>query len=117
MTLPLQLDLDLHAGGQLQAHQGLHGLGAGVGDVDQALMCTALELLPAILILVDGPQDGHDLLLGGQGDGAGDVGAGALCGLYDLVRGLVDDLVVVGFQTNADHFFSHCMFLHNLCTK
>ena len=45
----LQLDLDLHAGGQLQSHQGLHGLGGGLGDVDQALVGAALKLLAAAL--------------------------------------------------------------------
>ena len=41
----LQLDLDLDAGGELQGHQGLHGLGGGLEDVDEALMGAALELL------------------------------------------------------------------------
>src|SRR5699024_8630474 len=62
----LQLDLDLHAGGKLQAHQGLHGLGGGLDDVDQPLVGAALELLAAVLVLVDGAQDGDDFLLGGQ---------------------------------------------------
>ena len=50
----LQLDLDLHAGGELQGHQGLHGLGGGLGDVDEPLVGPALELLPAVLVLVGG---------------------------------------------------------------
>ena len=65
----LQLDLDLHTGGQIQGHQGLHGLGGGVGDVDQALVGAALKLLAAVLIFVGSPQDGDDLLLGGRGMG------------------------------------------------
>ena len=52
-------------------------------------------------------QDGDDLLLGGQGDGAGHGGAVALGGLHDLLSGLVDDLVVIGLQANANHFFCH----------
>ena len=58
----LQLNLNLHAGGELQAHQGLHGLGRGLHHVDEALVNAALKLLAAVLILVDGPQDGDDLL-------------------------------------------------------
>ena len=73
-----ELDLDFHTGGQIQTHQRFHGLGAGVVDVDQALVGAALELLPAVLVLVDGAKDGDDLLLGGQGDGAGDGGASSL---------------------------------------
>ena len=33
-------------------------------------MGAALKLLAAVLVLVDGPQDGDDFLLGGQRDGA-----------------------------------------------
>ena len=44
-------------------------------------MGAALELLTAVLVLVDGTQDRDDLGLGGQGDGAGDLGIGALGGL------------------------------------
>ena len=59
-----ELDLDLHAGGKLEAHQSLNGLGGGVGDVDQALVGAALELLTAVLILVNGAKDRDDLLVG-----------------------------------------------------
>ena len=71
-------------------------------------MGAALELLAGILVLMDGAQDGHDLLLGGQGDGAGHGRAGALGGLHDLLGALVDELVVVGLETDADHFFLSC---------
>ena len=71
-------------------------------------MSAALKLLAAVLVLVDGAQDGDDFLLGGQGDGAGDGSAGALGGLHDLLRALVDELVIVSLQTDADHFFLSC---------
>ena len=71
-------------------------------------MGAALKLLTAVLILMDGAEDGDNLLLGGQGDGAGDRSARALGGLDDLISGLVDDLVVVSLQADADRFFCHC---------
>ena len=71
-------------------------------------MGAALELLPGVLVLMDGAQDGHNLLLGGQGDGAGHGRAGALGGLHDLLSALVDELMVVGLQADADHFFLSC---------
>ncbi|SCI86212.1 Uncharacterised protein [uncultured Blautia sp.] len=75
-------------------------------------MGAALKLLAAVLVLVDGPQDGDDFLLGGQRDGAGHGSAGALGGLHDLLCALVDDLMVIGLQPDADHFFlSHGCFL------
>ena len=62
-----ELDLDLDAGGNLEVHQGLNRLLGGGDDVDEALVGAALELLTAVLVLVDGAQDGDDLGLGGQG--------------------------------------------------
>ena len=68
-ALGLQFDFDLNAGGKLQGHQGLHRLGRGLDDVDEAFMGAALELLTGVLVLVYGAQDGNDLLLSGQGHG------------------------------------------------
>ena len=66
-SLPqLKLDLDLDAGGDLEVHQGLDRLLGGGDDVDEALVGAALELLTAVLVLVDGAQDGDDLGLGGR---------------------------------------------------
>ena len=48
------------------------------------LMSAALELLAAILVLVGSAQNGNDLTIGGQGDGAGHAGTSVLCGLHDL---------------------------------
>ena len=67
-------------------------------------MGAALELLPAVLILVDRAKDGDNLLLGGQGDGAGNGGAVSLGGLHNLLCALVDQLMVIGLQSNPDHF-------------
>ena len=72
-----ELDLDLDAGGDFEAHQCLNGLLGGVEDVDKALVGAALELLTAVLVLVDCTKDSDDLGLGGQGDGAGNLCIGA----------------------------------------
>ena len=62
----LQLDFDLYAGGEFQAHQSLNGLVAGPENVDQSLVGAHLELLTAVLVLVHSAQNGDNLLLGGQ---------------------------------------------------
>ena len=79
-------------------------------------MGAALKLLAAVLIFVGSPQNGDDLLLGGQRNGAGHGGAGALGGLHDLLGALVDDLMVIGLEANANHFFCHFRFLLHCCT-
>ena len=58
-------------------------------------MSAALELLAGVLVLVSCTQNGDNLLLGGQGNGAGDGSAGALSGLNDLLSGLVDQLMIM----------------------
>ena len=65
-------------------------------------MGAALELLTRILVLVNSTQDGNDLLLGRQRDRAGNLSAVALSGLDDLLCGLVDQLVILRLQANAN---------------
>lgn len=45
---------------------------------------------------------GEGAALGREGDWAGDGGAGADGGVYDLFGGLVYDAVVVAFKTDTD---------------
>ena len=77
----LQLDLDVHTGGELQAHQALYGLVRGPQDVDEPLVRPSLKLLAAVFVFMHSAQDGDDLFFGGQGDGTRDPGAGALSDL------------------------------------
>ena len=106
----LQLYLNLNAGREIQAHQGLDGLLAGVEDIDQSLVGSALELLTAVLVLVHSAKDGNNFLLGGQGDGAGNLSAVALGGFYDLCRAGVTRDLVLSLQPNADHLVCHGLF-------
>ena len=87
---------------------GLDGLLGRAHDVDEALVGAALELLAAVLVFMDGAEDRDDLGLGRQGDGAGDLRIGALGGLDDGLGGLVDQLMVVSLEADADHVFVVC---------
>jgi hypothetical protein len=46
-----QFDLDIHAGGQIHAHQRVHRLRGGLMDVDETLMRPDLEVLAGIFVL------------------------------------------------------------------
>ena len=96
LSVGSELDLDLDTGGNFNAHQSFNRLLGGAHDVNEALVGAALELLTAVLVLVDGTQDRDDLGLCGQGDGSGDLCIRALGGLNDGFRGLVDQLMVIG---------------------
>ena len=98
----LELNLELNASRQIQGGQSLDGSLVRVDDVDQTLVSAALELLAGVLVLVNCAQDGYDLLLGRQRDRAGNLSAVALSGLDDLLCGLVDQLVIIRLQANAD---------------
>src|SRR5919108_744525 len=102
-----ELDLDVHAGGKVEPHQRVHGLRRRAVDVDQPLVRAHLEVLPRVLVLERAPDHAVDVLLGGQGHRPGDGCAGALGGLHDLARGLVELLVVVALESDADLALRH----------
>src|SRR5439155_7827656 len=98
----LDLYLDVDAGGEVEALQRVDRLGAGLEDVEEALVDAHLEVLAAVLVLVGGPDHGVAVLLGRQRHRAADLGLGAHDRLDDLLCRLVDDLVVIGLEPDAD---------------
>ena len=102
--LKSEFDFDFHAGGEFKPHQGFNCLVGRTENVDEPLVDAGLELLAGILVFVDRAQDGDDLLLGGERNRAGHPGACAPCGLDDLLRGLIDQLVIIPLDANANFF-------------
>jgi len=100
----LQLDLDVHASGQVELHQRIDSLVGGVNDVHQALVRADFELVAAGLVDVRRAQDVKTLHAGWQGHGALDNRACALGSVNDLGSGLVDQFVVKRFEADADFF-------------
>src|SRR5262245_25665569 len=101
------LDLDVDAGGQIELHQGVEGLLGRLEDVEQALVRADLELLARLLVGVRRPQHAVLVDLGGQRDRSGDLGARALGGLDDLAGRLVEQLVIVGLEPDANAWGRH----------
>ena len=46
----LELDLDVHAGGEVELHQRVHGLRRGIDDIQDALVRANLELLARLIL-------------------------------------------------------------------
>src|SRR3984885_9755969 len=92
------LNIDVDAGRQIDAHQCVNGLRRRVEDVDQSLVRTHLEVLPRVLVLMRGPDDAIDVLLGRQRHRANDTRARTGDRLNDLARRGINCLVVVGLQ-------------------
>ena len=79
------LDGDIHAGGQIELLELIHGLGVGIDDVEHALVGADLELLHGLLVHVGGAVHGPALDTGGQRDRAFDHGTGVLRRFEDFV--------------------------------
>src|SRR5690606_4028196 len=104
---PLELDLDVDAGRKVEPHERVDRLGRRIDDVDQPLVRAHLEVLAAVLVLVRRADDAVHVLLGRQRHRARDLGARPRHRLNDLLRGGVDDLVVVGLEPDADLLSRH----------
>src|SRR5690606_7061186 len=103
----VQLDLDVHAGGQIELHQSIDRLVRRVDDVHQSLMGPDLVLVPRVLVDVRGDQDRKALVLGRQRDRPLHRGAGPLGGLDDLTGGLIDQPMIERFQSDTDSLVRH----------
>src|SRR5215210_1039420 len=106
-TATSELDLDVDACREVEPHQRVDRLRRGRMDVDQALVRAHLEVLARVLVLEGASDHAVDVLLGGQEHGTGDGRAGALGGLHDLARRLVELLVVVALEADADLALRH----------
>src|SRR5918911_1663846 len=100
-------DLDVDTGRQVESHERVDRLRRRRVDVDQTLVRAHLEMLPRVLVLERAADHAVDVLLGGQRHGPGDGRAGALGGLHDLARRLVELLVVVALESDADLALRH----------
>src|SRR6478736_4399668 len=98
----LDLDLDVDASRQLDALEAVDGLAVRVYDVDEALVHPHLEVFTRVLVDVRSTDDRVAVLVGRQWDRPTDGGVGTGDRLDDLLRRLIDDLVVERFQTDAN---------------
>src|SRR5215467_10400190 len=103
----LQLDFDIDARGEVELHQRVHGLRGRIDDVQEPLVGADLELLAALLVDMRRTVHGEPLDAGRQRDRAAHLGARALRGHHDLVRRLIENAVVEGFQADADILAVH----------
>ena len=101
-TLGQELEADLFAAGQR-----IDCLGGGLQDVDEPLVRAHLELLSGVLVDERAANDSESLDPRGQRHGAGHYRPRPLRGFDDLLRGLVQDLVIERLQSDPDALLSH----------
>src|SRR6476660_1605306 len=95
-------DLDVDAGRKVELHQRVHRLRRRLEDVDQTLVRADLELLARFLVDVRRAQHGPLVLRRRQRDRPREPRPGALRGVDDLGRRLVEDAVVVRLEADSD---------------
>ena len=101
------VDGDIHAGREVELLQLIDRLGGGLDDVDEALVRARLELLHGLFIHVRGTVDRKFFDAGGQRDGTGNTGAGALGGFDDFQGGLIDHAIVEALEFDANTLAFH----------
>src|SRR5688500_9839368 len=111
MSSASELDLDVDVSRQVEAHQRVDGLGRRVDDVDEALVGAHLEVLAAVLVLVGRTDDHEDVLLRGQRHRADHRRASTGHRVDNLARRVVDDLVVIRLQADADLLSRHLRYV------
>src|SRR5258708_28854986 len=102
-----KLDLDVHAGGEVELHQRVQRLRRRVDDVEQAAMSPDLNLLAALLVDVRAAVDGELLEFGRQWNRSAHLRAGPLGRVDDLARRLVEDAMIKRLQADADALMFH----------
>src|SRR6516225_1444248 len=97
-------NLNVHARRQIELHQRVHRVRRGLENVNQALVCAHLKLLARFLVHVRRPQYRPAVDDGRQRNRPGNIGAGALRGVDNLFRGLIENAMIVSLQTNPNFF-------------
>lgn len=85
MKIYLELNLDVHAGGQVELHQRVDRLCSWVEDVDEALMGSYLEVEPCILVHVRGLKNTVHSSLGWERDWAHSLCVRCSCSIHYLL--------------------------------
>src|SRR6478672_685942 len=111
MSSASELDLDVDVSREVESHQRVDGLRRRVDDVNEALVGAHLEVLAAVLVLVGRADDHEDVLLRGQRHGADHRRASTGHRVDNLARRVVDDLVVIRLQADADLLSRHLRYV------
>src|SRR5690606_22763830 len=102
-----RFDLDVDASRELELHQRVHGLVAGVDDVEHALVRAGFVLVASVLVDVRRRQDRVALDFGRQRDRAAHLRAGPLGRFDDLAGRTVDQAMIERLEPDPDLLVRH----------
>src|SRR5262245_36783051 len=98
---PLQLDLDIDAGGEVELHQCVNGLRRRIDDVEQPLVGAHLELLAALLVDMRRAVHSEFLDPGRKRNRSPHFRTGALGRVDDLCGRRIENAMVEGFEPDS----------------
>src|SRR5262249_5648908 len=102
-----ELDLDIHAGSEIELHQRIDRLRRRIDNVEQAFMGTHLKLLTALLVDVRRAVDGKLLDAGRQRNRPAHLCARAFGRCHDLAGRRVKNAVIEGLEPDPDILAVH----------
>ena len=97
---------DVYACGQVQTAQGVCCFASRAQNVDQSLVSSHFELFSGVFVFVCCSDDGHNFLLSRKWNRTTDLRSCFLCCFNDLRCRLIDQLVIVSFETDSDFWVS-----------
>src|SRR6266478_4639323 len=100
-SIGLYLYGNIHARGEVEFLELVHGLGSGLDNIEEPFVRALLEGFLRFLVAMRRALHGKPLDTGRQGNRSGDTRASALDGIRDVAGGLVNDAMVIGLQSNA----------------
>src|SRR6476646_8212297 len=109
--IPLELDLDVDTGGQIELHQSIDGLRGRIDNVEKTLVRAHLELLAALLVDVRRTVDGELLDARRQRNGSANLGTGPFRRIHDLTRRRIENPMVERLEAYANILAVHCRCL------
>lgn len=102
LLLGLRLNFDVDTRRKVETHERIDGFIGWLTDVDESLVNAHLILIARIFVNEGGSVHRVLSLLGWKRDGTEDLCSGALSRLHDRLSRLVNDLVIVCANLNAD---------------
>src|SRR3954471_21105703 len=97
-----QLDLDVHAGGEIELHQRVNRLRRWLHDVEQPFVRPHLKLLARLLVDMRRTVDGELLDARRKGNGTADESTRAARRVGDVASGLIEHSMIERLQANPD---------------
>src|SRR5690554_671227 len=102
-----EADLNVYTCCQVQFHQSIHCLFRWLNDVEQTLVGTNFILITRVFVDVRRDQYRVLFLARRQRNRTTHLSAGPLCGIDDLLRGLVDQAIIKRLQPDSNLLALH----------